>query len=72
MKERKIDEVKRWLLDNRSRLSFRAIEQELEMPETTLYKVCVGRMRLPDKWADPLIDLKNRMCSFDDSCNDCA
>jgi len=54
--------IETWLKDNNHRLSFRAIERELGIPDTTLSKVCKGTMKLPKKWEQPLIDLKNQMC----------
>jgi len=52
-----------WLIENKDRISIRAIEQEIGCPSTTLSKVVNGTMKLPQKWEQPLIDLKNQMCA---------
>ena len=54
-------EIVNWLKANRTRLSFRAIEKELGIPDTTLNKAVNGR-RLPKKWVEPLTALKKQMC----------
>jgi len=51
-----------WLKANKDRLSFRAIEKELGIPDTTLNKAVSGRQELPKKWAEPLTALQKRMC----------
>lgn len=51
-----------WLRSNNNRLSFRAIEKELCIPDTTLNKAVSGRQELPKKWVKPLTALKKQMC----------
>lgn len=54
-------EIVFWLKANKDRLSFRAIENELGIPDTTLNKAVSGRQELPKKWHKPLHDLKESM-----------
>jgi len=51
-----------WLKANKDRLSFRAIEKELSIPDTTLNKAVSGRQELPKKWVEPLTALQKQMC----------
>lgn len=51
-----------WLTDNKDRLSFRAIEKELGIPDTTLSKAVSGQQELPKKWIEPLTKLRMQMC----------
>ncbi len=55
-------EMTNWLKKNKDRLSFRAIEKELGIPDTTLNKAVSGRQELPKKWIEPLTALKKQMC----------
>ena len=55
-------EIVNWLKANKDRLSFRAIEKELGIPDTTLSKAVSGRQELPKKWVEPLTALQKRMC----------
>ena len=57
-----MSEAIRWLKANKDRLSFRAIEKELGIPDTTLNKAVSGRQELPKKWVEPLTALKKQMC----------
>jgi len=54
--------ITEWLRYNKYRISFRAIEKELGIPDTTLNKAVSGRQELPKKWVDPLTALKKQMC----------
>lgn len=55
MKEHKtIERQLNWLVKNSQFLSIRKIEQELDMPSTTLYKYVTGERELPEKWREPL------------------
>ena len=51
-----------WLRTNKDRLSFRAIEKELSIPDTTLSKAVNGKQELPKKWIEPLTKLRMKMC----------
>ena len=53
-------EIVNWLKANKEVLSFRAIEKQLGIPDTTLNKVVNGRS-LPKKWVEPLTDFKNKL-----------
>lgn len=55
-------EIVNWLKVNKDRLSFRAIEKELGIPDTTLSKAVNGRQELPKKWVKPLTALQKQMC----------
>ncbi len=54
-------EIINWLTHNRKRLSFRAIEAELGIPDTTLNKAVRGQQALSKKWVQPLEKLKEDM-----------
>lgn len=43
-----------WLKKNKKFVKIRAIEQELNMPDSTLIKAVNGVQKLPKKWKDPL------------------
>jgi len=43
-----------WLNKNKRFIKIRAIEQELNMPDSTLIKAVNGRQNLPKKWQEPL------------------
>jgi fructose-1,6-bisphosphatase len=43
-----------WLKKNKKFLSIRAIEQHLEMPNSTLIKAVNGSQKLPKKWENKL------------------
>ena len=43
-----------YLRNNKRFLSIRAIEQHLEMPNSTLIKAVNGVQKLPKKWEEPL------------------
>ena len=45
----------KWLQDNKQFLSIRAIEQHLEMPDSTLIKAVNGSQKLPKKYEERLI-----------------
>ena len=55
-------EIVDWLKANKDRLSLRAIEKELSIPDTTLSKAVNGTQELPKKWVAPLTALKKQMC----------
>ncbi len=55
-------EIVFWLKANKDRLSFRAIEKELGIPDTTLNKAVSGRQELPKKWVETLTALQKQMC----------
>lgn len=55
-------EIVDWLKANKDRLSFRAIEKELGIPDTTLRKAVSGQQELPKKWIPHLTALQKRMC----------
>jgi len=55
-------EIVDWLRTNKERLSFRAIEKELGIPDTTLSKAVNGTQELPKKWVEPLTKLRMQMC----------
>ena len=44
----------KWLQDNKQFLSIRAIEQHLEMPDSTLIKAVNGSQNLPKKYDERL------------------
>lgn len=54
--------ITEWLRANKDRLSFRAIEKELGIPDTTLSKAVNGTQELPKKWVEPLTKLRMQMC----------
>ena len=43
-----------WLKENKSFIKIRAIEQELNMPDSTLIKAVNGTQKMSDKWIEPL------------------
>ncbi len=43
-----------YLIKNKQFLSIRAIEQHLEMPDSTLIKAVNGSQKLPKKWVNLL------------------
>lgn len=55
-------EIVNWLRANKERLSFRAIEKELGIPDTTLSKAVLSTQELPKKWVEPLTKLRMQMC----------
>ena len=55
-------EITQWLRINKDRLSFRAIEKELGIPDTTLSKAVSGQQELPKKWIPVLTALQKQMC----------
>lgn len=57
-----MNEIVNWLRANKNRLSFRAIEKELGIPDTTLSKAVNGTQELPKKWVEPLTKLRMQMC----------
>lgn len=57
-----MDDITIWLRANKDRLSFRAIEKELGIPDTTLSKAVNETQELPKKWVEPLTKLRMQMC----------
>ena len=45
-----------WLRKNKSSLSLRGIERQLNMPDTTLVKAVNGSQKLGKRWERPLIE----------------
>jgi hypothetical protein len=43
-----------WFKNNKRFIKIRAIEQELNMPDSTLIKAVSGVQNLPKKWQEPL------------------
>ena len=48
-----------WLKDNKRFIKIRAIEQELNMPDSTLIKALNEVQSLPKKWHEPLNNFLN-------------
>ena len=50
-----------WLIENKKFLKIRAIEQELEMPDSTLTKHINGSQKMAEKWIEPLNKFLNNL-----------
>lgn len=50
-----------WLRDNKRFIKIRAVEQELNMPNSTLIKAVNNVQKLPKKWNKPLDKFINNL-----------